>query len=167
MNKNHLLLLCSEFELGSPVGESIRIYGSRGGSLMWKVNIENSTYAIKQLSPAIDLRNEKIVRKYEISEEIAHQFSKQGIPAVYALSTAGKRLMLVEDTGYLVYPWIDGHILNQNEGSDLHAIKIAEILQKLHRINLNIPEVTLAHFDIHSNEKIIEIISKAILFGCG
>jgi len=82
MNQTHLNFICTELQIGSPKEVAIRVYGSRGGSFMWRVNTEMGSYAIKQLAPSIDLTNEKMVTKYELSETIAYQFSQQGIPAV-------------------------------------------------------------------------------------
>lgn len=166
MNQQHLKFICAALQIGSPVGVATRVYGSRGGSFMWCVNTAKMAYAVKQLAPAIDLKSERIITKYEISETIANRFSEQGIPAISAISKAGKYLLLIDGTGYLVYPWIVGHTLDRDEVSDLHAVKIAEIIAKLHRINLNIPDVKSAHFDIHANEKIIEIIDKVVSSKC-
>jgi hypothetical protein len=43
-----------------------------------------------------------MVKKYELSEKIAYQFSLQGIPAVSAIENSGRRLFIIENTGYLV-----------------------------------------------------------------
>jgi hypothetical protein len=59
MNPKHLKFICTEMELGSPKADGIRVFGSRGGSFMWRVNTDKGSYAIKQLAPSIDLKNEK------------------------------------------------------------------------------------------------------------
>ena len=56
MHEKHLKFICTELQLGPPQAASTRVYGSRGGSLMWRINTEKGSYAIKQLAPAIDLR---------------------------------------------------------------------------------------------------------------
>jgi thiamine kinase-like enzyme len=164
MNQKHLQFICTELQLGLPRGMATRIYGSRGGSFIWRVNTEAGSYAIKQLAPIIDLKSEKIVTKYELSETIADRFTKQGIPAVSAISKAGKHLFFIDGIGYLVYSWMDASALGRNEISETHAIKIAEVIANLHRLNLSIPEVDEPRFDIHSNDKIIEQINKTVLF---
>ena len=84
VNPKHLIFICTEFELGTSIGEVSRIYGSRGGSLMWRIKTGKGGYAVKQLAPVIDLTSERIVTKYELSETIASRFESQGISAVYA-----------------------------------------------------------------------------------
>ena len=66
MNKNHLKYICAELQLGAPSQTITRIYGSRGGSIIWKIKTKQGYYAIKQLSLEIDLTNEKMVNKYEL-----------------------------------------------------------------------------------------------------
>jgi hypothetical protein len=80
MNHKHLQFICTEMLLGSTMGVATRIYGSRGGTLMWQVNTTNGSYAIKQFAPVIDLKSERIVTKYELTETIACRFTQQGIP---------------------------------------------------------------------------------------
>lgn len=166
MNQQHLNFICTELELGSFNENVTRIYGSRGGSFMWRVNTMNGSYAIKQLAPVIDLTNEKIIAKYELSETIAYRFMQQGIPAVSAREKFGKRLFVIENTGYLVYPWVDGYTLDENKISEHHALKIAEIIARLHSINFNVPEIKSPHVDIHSTEETVEAIDKALSFKC-
>ncbi|NNM59991.1 MAG: phosphotransferase [Legionellales bacterium] len=162
MNQNHLAIICMQLQLGSPKEMATRVYGSRGGSFMWRVNTEKESYAIKQLASVIDLKSEKIIAKYELSETIAYRFAQKGIPAVSALDCSGKHLLIVENTGYLVYSWVDGYTLGRNEISEIHATKIAEIIAKLHSINMNDPEIPPPRVDLHSSETIIEAIDRAL-----
>ena len=63
MNESHLKLICNKLHLGSPIDTPTSIYGSRGGSLVWRVNTDKKSYAIKQLSPDIDLTQQKMITK--------------------------------------------------------------------------------------------------------
>jgi thiamine kinase-like enzyme len=166
MNINHLNYICNELQLGSPNEAVTSVYGCRGGSFMWRINTEKGRYAIKQLAPVIDLRNEKIIAKYELSETIAYRFAQQNIPAISAIQKSGKHLHIIENTGYLIYPWIEGYTLGRNEISETHALKIAEMIARLHNINLSVPEIKQPHVDIHSNDSIVEAINKSALFKC-
>jgi Ser/Thr protein kinase RdoA (MazF antagonist) len=87
-------------------------------------------------------------------------------PAVSALEKSGKHLIIIENTGYLVYPWVEGHTLGRNEISEVHAIKIAEVVAKLHAINMSVPEIEPPRFDIHTNDSIVEAIDRALTFKC-
>lgn len=166
MDHKHLQYICTKLQLGSAKEIAIRVYGGRGGHLMWRVATERGCYCIKQIAPDIDLKNEKNIAKYELSETIAYQFSQQGILAVFAIEASGNRLTIIENTGYLVYPWIEGSTLRGNEVSELHALKIAEITAKLHSINLTLPEIKDPRFDLHSNDNIVNAIEKAMSFKC-
>ena len=166
MNQSHLNFICSELQLGSPTDVVSSVEGSRGGSFIWRVNTDKATYAIKQLAPAIDLKNEKMIAKYELSETIASRFAGEGIPAISAIEKSGKHLIIIDNIGYLAYPWVEGYVLRRNEVSEPHALKIAETIAKLHHINMNVPEALEPRVDIFSNDKIIEAIDKAVSFKC-
>ena len=166
MNPKHQMFICTEFQLGTPAGVAINVYGCRGGSFMWRVNTEKGSYAIKQLAPVIDLKSEKIVTKYELSETIAYRFIQLGIPAVSAISKAGKHLFVIENIGYLVYPWIEGYTLGRNEISKDHAIKIAAMIANLHSINMNVSEMEAPRFDIYTNDHIVAAIDRMMSFKC-
>lgn len=47
MNPKHQTFICTEFQLGMPVGVATSVYGCRGGSFMWRVNTEKGSYAIR------------------------------------------------------------------------------------------------------------------------
>ena len=56
MNNTHLVSLCDVFKLGTPISEPERIHGGLL-HIMWRIRTEKASYAIKQLSPNIDLTN--------------------------------------------------------------------------------------------------------------
>lgn len=166
MNQKHLKFICKELQLGPLKGTVTSVSGCRGGSFMWRVNTEKSRYAIKQLAPVIDLKSERIITKYELSETIACRFAQHGIPAIYAIEKSGKHLIIIENTGYLVYPWVEGYTLGRNEISEVHALKISEMIARLHNINMNVSEIEMPHVDIHSRDSIVEAIDRAVSFKC-
>jgi hypothetical protein len=102
MNKTYLTTLCTALEIRSITGIPKRVYGSRGGSLVWDVNTTVGRYATKQLSLDIDLKNQRMITKYDLSEVITYQFSQQGIPTVTAIERSVMRLILIGNIGYLV-----------------------------------------------------------------
>ena len=166
MNQKHQKFICKEFKLGTPAGVATSVYGCRGGSFMWRVNTEKGSYAIKQLAPVIDLKSERMVTKYELSETIAYRFIEFGIPAVSALEKSGKHLIIIDNTGYLVYPWVEGYTLGRNQISATHSLKIAETIAKLHSINMSVPEIRKPHVDIHTSDSIVAAIDRAAAFKC-
>ncbi len=165
MNPKHITALCQHFKLGVLHQDPIRVFGGLV-HIMWRLNTEKGSYAVKQLSKDIALSNQQIIKDYESSEEIAFIFSQNGIPAVSAIKKMAKHVFIIDKTGYLVYPWVEAKALEQHLVSGYHALKMAEILAKIHGLNLNNPEITEPKISIYSKEKIIETIEKAQRFNC-
>nr|WP_241030182.1 aminoglycoside phosphotransferase family protein [Legionella anisa] len=136
-----------------------RVYG---GLLhkMWYLECNDSQFAVKQLNRRIQL-TEEIKSQYELTEEIAFQFSKYTIPAIHALKIENNYLILSEDEAFLVYPWITAKALDKDAISEMHALKIATLLAKIHCINLDVPQLSTQEFDIHPNEKISVLIDQS------
>jgi hypothetical protein len=99
-------------------------------------------------------------RSPEAHETIAYRFAQQGIPAVSAIERSGRRLFIIENTGYLIYPWVEGYTLDQNKVSEYHALKMAEMIANLHTINMNVPEIKSPHVDIHPHDRIADAIGQ-------
>lgn len=158
-NPNHFSNICTHFNLGSPIQELTRIYGGLL-HIMWRLDTAKGSYAIKQLSKDIDLKNEQVTKNYELTERIASRFAALGIAAISAITQAGRHLFIIDEIGFLAYPWVDAKALDQNAVSENHALKIAEILAKIHCLDLDEPEITETEFPIHANEKIIRLIEK-------
>lgn len=159
MNHNLLLIICAYFELGTPIESATKVHGGLL-NLMWQVNTHQATYAIKQIASDTDLSDANI-ESYNLSEKIAADFSKHGIPAVSAIEHQGAYLKIIDGTGFLVYPWIDAKTIGVDEISEKHALQIAVILAKMHNINLNVPEILEPKFDTYTKEDLLELINKA------
>ncbi|MBS0286702.1 MAG: phosphotransferase [Proteobacteria bacterium] len=160
MNQTHLVKMLEHFNLGQPIHAPQRVHGGLL-HIMWHIDTSNGSYAVKQLSKNINLNDEKVVRNYELTECIAHQFANKGIPAVYAISKNGKHLFIVDNSGYLLYPWIDAKVLGQDAINQTRALEIACILAKIHLINLNLNDLDEPEFDIHSNQSLMELVDLA------
>ncbi len=105
MNPSHLVRLCKDFELGSLLNTPTSVHGGLL-HLMWRVNTTSGSYAIKQLSPKIDLTNTAIIKNYNLTERIATRFAKHGIPAVHAINASNTYLEIIDGIGFLIYPWV-------------------------------------------------------------
>jgi thiamine kinase-like enzyme len=164
MNQTHLKSLCQHFNLGHQKQEPERVHGGLL-HIMWRLNTDKASFAIKQLSKDIELTNARVIKNYELSEHIASRFVALGIPAVAAIQKFDKYLFIMDGTGFLVYPWVDAksasHAVSEN-----HALKIATILAKMHCFNLDEPEITEPEFYTHTKERILELITKAERFDC-
>ncbi|KTD24973.1 aminoglycoside phosphotransferase [Legionella lansingensis] len=159
MNKNQLETICKKLNI-VPCELPKRVYG---GLLhrMWYLEGRDSKFAIKQLNNDIKF-TEELRFQYELTEEIAFQFSRHNIPAVHAIKTENNYLIFSEDEAFLAYPWIAAKALDKDAISEVHAIKIATVLAGIHGINLNVPELDSQEFDIHSNGKIISLINESL-----
>ena len=165
MNQTHLKHLIQHFNLGQQVQPPERVHGGLL-HIMWRLDTDKGSYAIKQLSKDIDLKNEQVIKNYELSEKIASRFVADGIPAICAIAQSSKYLFMIEETGFLVYPWVNAKALDGQAVSEPHALKIAEILAKMHCLNLDEPEITQPEFYTHTNQKILELIDKSESFNC-
>lgn len=158
MNREDLkfILKIFDFQLQNETIQSIP-GGPGGGNLIWKVNTSKGNLAIKQLDSTLEIKNEKIVNRYELCELVASKFAQHGIPAVHAINCSGRYLMIIENTAYLIYPWIEGYLLNNV--SRPHAIKIAELVASIHKINLPCAEIQ-QKFDKYTNECIMDAVNQ-------
>ena len=159
MNRSQLETICKKLKINQPCDLPQRVYG---GLLhkMWYLECNGSQFAVKQLNSRIQL-TEEVKSQYELTEEIAFLFSKHTIPAIHALKIENNYLILSEDEAFLVYPWIAAKALDKDAISEVHALKIAAFLAKIHCINLNVPELSAQEFDIHPNEKISVLIDQS------
>lgn len=142
-----------------------RIYGGLL-HVMWHLQTDKNIYAVKQLSKDINLSDDHIVENYNLTEHIASQFIQKGIPAVCATEQAGNYLFIIDDVGFLVYPWIVAKALDKDIVSESPALQIAVILARLHEINLQVPEILEPEYDIHTNDNLIALTQRAEEYRC-
>ena len=164
MNQDLIQKICQKLNLGDPISPAERIYG---GLLhkMWKLSTDQNFYAIKELAPHIDFKNQSIRNNYELSEKIAMMFSNDGIPAISAIHQDGDYLIEIDAAFFLIYPWVNAKTLPTHEPiSDQHGIKIAVLISKIHRINLNIfslPSSQEPEFNTLSSAQILDDIKNS------
>ena len=63
---------------------------------------------------------------------------------------------MVED--FWSFPWVYAKAVDHNLVSKQHALKIAELIARMHQFNLDVPEISGANFDHHSNEFILDLL---------
>ncbi len=156
---NQLNIICASLKLGAPIGSPTRVYGGLLHA-MWKITTDKATFAIKQISKDIDLTNEKIIQNYNLTEEIASRFKELGIPAIAAIN----KLTIIDESGFLVYPWVDAK--SALVPTESQVLKIAAILAKIHLIDLKVPAIAAPKFNNYSNTAIVELIEKAKSCNC-
>ncbi|WP_242602808.1 phosphotransferase [Legionella quateirensis] len=133
---------------------------------MWQLQTEKGFYAVKQLSRDINLSDNHLIENYNLTEHIASNFIQKGIPAVCAIGQASNYLLIIDDVGFLVYPWVIAKALDKDTISKPHALQIALILARLHEINLHVPEFLEPEYAIHTNDNLIALTQKAEEYDC-
>lgn len=160
MNKKQIANLTQHFNLGNHHNEPKRVYGGLLHT-MWRLDTDKGSYAIKQLSKDINLKDESVRQNYELTEHIAHKFAALGIPAIPAISQNGEHLLLIDGIGFLVYPWVGAIVLDKDTVSETHALHIAKILAKMHLVDLKVDELKDPEFDVHDDATIIDLVALA------
>jgi len=164
LNQDLIQKICQKLNLGDPISPVERIYG---GLLhkMWKLTTDQNSYAIKELASHIDFKNQVIKNNYELSEKIATLFAHDGIPAISAIHKDGDYLIEIDGAFFLIYPWVNAKTLPSNQSiSDQQGIKIAELISKIHQINLNIfslPPSQEPEFNTLSSAQILDAIKNS------
>jgi thiamine kinase-like enzyme len=128
---------------------------------MWRLDTDRGSYAIKQLSPEVDLNNADTVNHYNASEAAAHAFARRGIAAVHALYCAPHYLQQIEHTGYLVYPWTDATAIEPKQLSERHALQVARVLARMHAANIDLTGLQEAETDPLPETKVIALVQRA------
>jgi Ser/Thr protein kinase RdoA (MazF antagonist) len=131
MNQEFIQILLKRYALERLLEEPKKI---EGGLLhiMWKICTQNGEYAVKILNKEI-ISKEGVGSEYIVSEEIADQAKMYGIRAVSALrSQSGNLIEKVQEEYVLLYPWLHGKTLKQEEITPRHAEMIGRITAELH-----------------------------------
>jgi aminoglycoside phosphotransferase (APT) family kinase protein len=162
-NPTHVDYLCTRLGLGSSRGSPSRVTGGLQHR-MWRLNTDRGSFAVKQLSANIDLDDPDKRHHYNASESIAEAFANHGVPAVFARRHAGDYLQIFEGAGYLVHPWCDATALRVEQVSEQHALQVAQILAKMHDLQLAFPGLKKHTIDAQSVENICMLVELAQAF---
>ncbi len=160
MNTDHLRCLCSHHGLGAPTSAPTKVTGGFHHK-MWRIETERGTYAVKQLSPDVDLSDEDTVKGYNVSEAIAETFASVGIAAVVALKAADDYLTIVGGHGYLVYPWCDYTALPIGHADTRHGLEIARLLARMHGADIHVAGIKETELEAFPVERVDELVHEA------
>ena len=128
---------------------------------MWKLETPGGCFAIKQLADDMDMNHAATVAQVNATEVTAREFSLHGIPALYSLSVDRQHLQLLDGVGYLVYPWTNASARHRNGVQESHAVIVAGMLARMHRSDINVPELgDVASFPVTA-ERVIELVRLA------
>ena len=159
-NADHIDTLCFRLGLGTPHQDLVRVHGGFHHE-MWRLDADPGTFAIKQLSSDTDVHDPLTIKHYNATESIARAFARHDIPAIFALEGDSQFLHVIEDTGYLIYPWTDAVALEKDQILETHALEVATILAGMHRSKLAMPDCKAAQYDVQPEDKIVTLLREA------
>ncbi len=105
---------------------------------MWRLETPTGTYAIKQFANDVDMCDAATRTRLNATETVARKFAGRGIPALASLSRAGEHLQVIDNVGYLVFPWTDWKARGRNDIDQYHAQTVAAILARMHRADIHV-----------------------------
>lgn len=124
-----------------------------GGLLhrMYAIETTKGKYAIKLLNPQIMIRT-TAVQNYIHSEKIATLISKK-VPALPAKKINGDSLHKINNQFYLIFDWVEGKRLKDDEINNTQCEKIGEILAEIHKTDFTKLSITNDTFE---NDQLID-----------
>ena len=159
-NPSHLQQLCTLLELGNPKSDLSRVSGGFH-HCMWRLATDRGKFAIKQLADDLDMRDPDTVAQINATELAAWTFSQHDIPALYSLHLDRAHLQLLDNTGYLVYPWTDRKACHRNRIGDHHAVTVARTLAHMHHSDISVPELRDVPAFPVTAERVIDLVQLA------
>ncbi|SCC34353.1 phosphotransferase [Bacillus mycoides] len=127
----------------SLLGEMLNVPKSICGGLlhrMYAVETTKGKYAIKLLNPQIMIRP-MAIQNYINSEKIATLVSIK-VPALPAQKIKGDSIQKINDQYYLIFDWIEGEKLKDDEINSVHCEKIGETLAEIHKTDFSKLDIT-------------------------
>ena len=126
---------CKQYKLG----EVIKLTKLTGGLMhkMFKVETTTGVYAIKVLNPEVMSRSEAY-DNFVISEKISNLANDNGIPVSSAKIIDGNFIIKLDSSYYMVFDFIEGKTLTDEEITTDHCEKIGEILAQIHSVDYSI-----------------------------
>ena len=118
------------------LGKVININKISGGLMhkMFKVETDKGIYCIKVLNLEVMSRNDAY-NNFVISESVSNLAKKNGIPVSSALNIKGNYLTKLDNTYYMVFDFVDGKVLKDEEITVSHCKKIGSILAHIHSLD--------------------------------
>lgn len=127
--------LCKKYNLGNVISKE-KITGGLMHK-MYKVETDTGVYAIKVLNPEI-MKKPDALNNYEIAEKISSLAKANGIPVSNAKMFNSQFIIKVDNDYFMIFDFIDGKTLNDNEITSKHCDKIGEILAQIHNLKYDV-----------------------------
>lgn len=124
--------ICEKFNLGNV----FNIEKLTGGLMhkIYKVETEFGIYAIKILNPEV-MKRPTAFNNFVVSEKISNFAKDNKIPVSSAKIYNGNFIIEFEGNYYMIFDFVDGKILNDDEIEILHCEKIGKILGQIHNLD--------------------------------
>lgn len=118
------------------LGNVVNITKLTGGLMhkMFKVETDKGVYAIKVLNPEV-MSREEAYDNFVVSETIANKAKENGIDVSCAIKINDNYLNKFEDMYYMVFNFVNGKTLKDEEITIEHCKKIGDTLSKIHSLN--------------------------------
>ncbi len=123
---------CNKYDFG----KVLNISKLSGGLMhkMFKVETDKGIYCIKVLNPEVMSRKEAY-GNFVVSESVSNLAKKNGIPVSSALDIDGNYLINLDGIYYMVFDFVDGNTLKDNEITIAHCKKIGSVLAHIHSLD--------------------------------
>ncbi|CZG38845.1 serine/threonine protein kinase [Legionella pneumophila] len=151
--------LIETFKLGELLEQPILLHG---GALhtMLKIKTESGCYAVKQLNPHVTAKKD-FKKFYEFSEKIAEEMYNQSVPAVSSLKFDGNHVISIDSDYFIIYPFIDGKILDEADFTLEHAHRVGQLYALMHSTSIHTANNITAQYDYFENEHWQKLIQKS------
>ena len=118
------------------LGKVMSITKISGGLMhkMFKVETDKGIYCVKVLNPEVMSRKEAY-GNFVVSESVSNLAKKNGIPVSSALNIDGNYLTKLDDMYYMVFDYVDGKTLKDDEITVEHCKKIGNVLAHIHSLD--------------------------------
>lgn len=123
---------CEKYDFG----KVINITKISGGLMhkMFKVETDKGIYCVKVLNPEVMSRKEAY-GNFVVSESVSNLAKKNGIPVSSALDIDGNYLTKLDDMYYMVFDYVEGKTLKDDEITVEHCKKIGNVLAHIHSLD--------------------------------
>lgn len=101
---------------------------------MFKVETEKGTYCIKVLNPEV-MNRDTAYNNFVVSERISNLAKDNNIPVSNALNINNNFINKHNDNYYMIFDYVEGKVLKDNEITTEHCKKIGNILAHIHLLD--------------------------------
>lgn len=125
------------------IGKVLIVPKPVSGGLLHKMYLVETTagkYAVKALNPQI-MKRPNVIRNYINSERIAKKLSEI-VPALPALQINNNPVQYIDGQYFMVFEWLDGISLSQDEITSDHCRIMGNILASIHTADLTDLDIT-------------------------